>query len=78
MSSSAVIGWIVSRDQTLSCDWPGDAHSAANGGPVSQQLGQVEGAGRGEEAGKGEAREGETGEGATEGGRGKIGRVLQF
>ena len=68
----------MSRDQTLSCDWPGDAHSAANGGPVPQQLGQVEGARRGEEAGEGEDREGETGEGATEGGRGEIGRVLQF
>ena len=45
---------------------------------MPQQLGQVEGAGRGEEAGEGEDREGETGEGATEGGRGEIGRVLQF
>ena len=40
----------------------GDAHSAADGGPVSQQLGQVEGAGRGEETGEGARAEGEGGE----------------
>ena len=50
----------------------GDAHRAAHGGPVPQQLEQVEGARRGEEAGKGARAEGEGGKGTgTEGERGK-------
>ena len=39
----------------------GDAHGPAHGGPVPQQLGKMEGAGRGEEAAEGTGAEGEGG-----------------
>ena len=39
----------------------GYAHGPAHGGPVPQQLGKVEGAGRGEEAAEGTRAEGEGG-----------------
>ena len=41
---------------------PGDAHCDAHAGAVSEQLGQLETAGGGEEKGKGENRTREEGE----------------
>ena len=63
MTALIFAGWVLRRylHPVLRPACQGDAHRDPNAGAVSEQLGALETAGRGEEEGEGEAGAGEEG-----------------